>query len=292
MKLIFVQIILAFASSVTAFYEIKETDDNRIVNGEDAALGQFPFIVSLSLVVSRQAGHFCGASIITRYWSLTAAHCIDAVNEILIEYNYIKVLGNTHILHYNPIHHEIECYKIYSEYDDLAFTNDIALIRVKQPFDGDYEKVITLPPRNFKYVNDSKVTIMGWGVLWPGGPEPIVLQHVEVRLIDDGICQKIYDPYPKLKSSIRPDIMVCAGEETHTKDSCQGDSGGPLIQELKQGGVRRQYQIGIVSWGRGCASKFPGVYVRVTKYLNWIENIMKKHDSGCQSKCIGERRYT
>lgn len=50
------------------------------------------------------------------------------------------------------------------------------------------------------------------------------------------------------------DRMICAGDPG--KDSCQGDSGGPLVSGGKQ--------VGIVSWGLGCArSGYPGVYTRV-----------------------------
>ncbi len=68
--------------------------------------------------------------------------------------------------------------------------------------------------------------------------------------------------------------MLCAGDNTG-KDACQGDSGGPLNCPIDNQGVvgLPQYELcGIVSWGARCAEPdFPGVYTRVSKYIDWIE---------------------
>lgn len=51
----------------------------------------------------------------------------------------------------------------------------------------------------------------------------------------------------------------------------QGDSGGPLMYHSDQWQV-----VGIVSWGHGCGGpSTPGVYTKVTAYLNWIYNVRK-----------------
>ena len=63
--------------------------------------------------------------------------------------------------------------------------------------------------------------------------------------------------------------MFCAGVQKGGVDTCQGDSGGPLVYENPY--TERSVQIGVVSWGDGCARRnLPGVYVDVAKYIRWI----------------------
>lgn len=68
--------------------------------------------------------------------------------------------------------------------------------------------------------------------------------------------------------------QVCAGLEQAPKDSCQGDSGGPLVVPRVDGCPT---QIGVVSWGYGCADRdeagklYYGVYTRVSAFADWIQ---------------------
>ena len=63
------------------------------------------------------------------------------------------------------------------------------------------------------------------------------------------------------------DVMICADVSEGGRGSCQGDSGGPLVINTSSG----LQQVGIVSWGFGCAEAgYPGVYTRVSEFKGWI----------------------
>ena len=86
-------------------------------------------------------------------------------------------------------------------------------------------------------------------------------------------------PYRECKSVygnlVTRNHHICAGLYHGGKDSCQGDSGGPAIWE----DGRRSYLVGIVSFGTGCGRpEKPGVYVKVARYLHWIERNIGKFD--------------
>ena len=78
---------------------------------------------------------------------------------------------------------------------------------------------------------------------------------------------------------IYPKLQICAGG-TMGKNSCGGDSWGGLFKQSAEGKLKGRYKlIGIVSWGgTNCGARGkPGVYVRVSAYLPWIlDNLRKK----------------
>ena len=95
------------------------------------------------------------------------------------------------------------------------------------------------------------LTVAGWGTEFFGSPFiPADLKSVDVEAVADANCTT--------NSGFQPASELCA--ETLGGDSCQGDSGGPLFGTVNG----RVTQVGIVSYGLGCATpQFPGVYGEV-----------------------------
>lgn len=56
----------------------------RIINGDIAHEGQFPYYAFLKTeTVNRRTGH-CGAVVLSDEWILTAGHCLHGVSGILV----------------------------------------------------------------------------------------------------------------------------------------------------------------------------------------------------------------
>ncbi|MCP3395306.1 serine protease [Bradyrhizobium sp. CCGB12] len=105
---------------------------------------------------------------------------------------------------------------------------------------------------------DSMVTVIGWGATTEGGNTTPELKEVDLKVQTSTDCERNYRqavPSARITSH-----MLCAGEPAGGKDSCQGDSGGFLGAPNGKSWV----QLGIVSWGIGCAQpNLYGVYTRV-----------------------------
>merc|ERR1711874_46945 len=143
--------------------------------------------------------------------------------------------------------------------------NDIALIKLSRPVNFSSEVLpVCLPPRTPTYTN-KVATVTGWGTTSSGGSTSDVLREVDVRVWSNLECERT-----QYGSAIKDTMLCAASQHGHGgQDSCQGDSGGPLV--FQDGGSNYDL-IGVVSWGNGCGlQNFPGVYTRVSKYLDWIK---------------------
>jgi trypsin len=225
-----------------------------IVGGGEAAVGEFPFMVSL------QSGyHFCGGSLIKKNWVMTAAHCVDGGSPERV------VIGAHNIA--DGQDGEIRKPKraiMHPQYDASNQDYDFALIELDNA--STFEP-ISVNSEEIKVNPFSKIVAVtaGWGDTQSSDRFPDKLQKVEVPLVSFDKCNKSY-------GSIT-DRMICAGYDEGAKDSCQGDSGGPLMVKNAD---QQNILVGVVSWGHGCAlpEKY-GVYSKVNSVIDWVVETTK-----------------
>ncbi|XP_004629089.1 cationic trypsin-3-like [Octodon degus] len=236
-------VFLAFLGAAVAFPP--DGDDDKIVGGYECKKNSLPYQVSLN-----DGLHFCGGSLITEQWVLSAAHCSEPRIQVRLgEHNIHVIEGGEQF---------IDAAKIipHPDYDKNNFDNDIMLIKLKTPATINARVGIITLPRACPSAG-AQCLVSGWGnTLSIGVKYPSLLQCLDVPVLSDTVCHKAYPG--QITSN-----MFCAGFVEGGKDSCQCDSGGPVV-------CNGQLQ-GIVSWGSGCALKGkPGVYAKVCNYLDWI----------------------
>ncbi|XP_010170275.1 enteropeptidase, partial [Antrostomus carolinensis] len=144
--------------------------------------------------------------------------------------------------------------------------SDIALMHLQHKVQyRDYIQPICLPEKNQQFLPGINCWIAGWGNIMNEGPTSDILQEAEVPLISNEKCQQWMPEYSITEN------MICAGYDIGGVDSCQGDSGGPLTAE----DGNKWFLVGVTSFGRECAlPKRPGVYVRVTMFVDWIKKFI------------------
>jgi len=231
----------------------------RIIGGKTAEDGRFPYAVSFQDVL----GHFCGGSLISRDVVLSAAHC----DGIPID----KAVVGRHDLNTNEgAEVKVASTLRHPEYSDETTDNDVMLVFLEEPADESIDLVKLNSDTSYPGI-DALVSVAGWGLTDVSEFEVSdVLMTVEVSTISNEECSSskgyIEGLYGSYNGTIT-DNMLCARDEG--EDSCQGDSGGPLVLE-GLGGLA-DVQVGVVSWGFGCAHEsFPGVYARVSSAYQWI----------------------
>ncbi|XP_066942638.1 trypsin-like [Macrobrachium rosenbergii] len=237
----------------------------RIVGGVATRVHEYPWQVGLTNKNLKRP--YCGGSIISDEWILTAAHCVRGV----IVSNIIVVLGehnwgtaaDTSYTSRRTVVTSI----IHPSYDTKTQNNDVALLQLSTPitFTNDNKIApVCLPTKQNAYENVEAI-VTGWGTTSSGGKQTFELNEVTIPTMSNNECRKSYGSYITGN-------MICAGLPEGGKDSCQGDSGGPMVTGSDSAG-KFMVQIGVVSWGYGCAySHYPGVYTRVTNYLSWISD--------------------
>lgn len=241
-----------------------DQDQERIVGGQNADPGEWPWIAAL-FNAGRQV---CGGSLIDNVHILTAAHCVAHMNSwdvarLTVRLGDYNIKTNNEVVH---IEKRVRRVVRHKGFDVRTLYNDVAVLTLSEPVQfTERVRPICLPAGSQLY-HGKVATVIGWGSLRESGPQPAILQEVAIPVWTNSECK---EKYGTAAPGGIVDSFLCAGRAA--KDSCSGDSGGPLM--VNDG---RWTQVGIVSWGIGCGKgQYPGVYTRVTHFIPWISKNLR-----------------
>jgi trypsin len=233
-----------------------------VVGGQEADPGEWPGQVALLVA----GGIWCGGSLVAPDVVLTAAHCTDGMAP-----GSITVLAGTVDLAAGGQRRGVERIDQHQEFVDAALVNDISLLRLSEPFElNDAVQLVTLatPEQSDAFAEGGDPAVVtGWGAVSETGAGSPLLLEGDIEAFDDARCEELYR---EDGDSVFGDSQVCAGLEEGRVDACYGDSGGPLMVPADPDRTA-WVQIGLVSWGAGCAAPLrPTVYTEVAAFFDWL----------------------
>lgn len=234
----------------------------RIVGGSAVKVNEF---ASYGRSVGKM---LCGATLVHEDILLTAAHCSGAFINAFIGGSKLDGTGSEFIA-------------VTKEYPHPSFSmaevkNDIMLVKLSKPSKAPLQKLnfdSTVPDISEK----KPLTVIGFGATTENGRLADLLMKVDINMIDYQYCYKFWSGKNYKIDKIK---QMCAGVLDGGKDSCQGDSGGPLYTNLGTASAKNYVQVGIVSFGFGCAlENSPPVYTNIAAYKDFIQDGICKYSS-------------
>jgi len=251
----------------------------RVVGGTETAPNEFPWY---ALLTTRTRQQFCGASILSEEFVLTATHCM-----ILNKNDFFVAAGvHNRLITIDGTEQYARVEEIFNhpDYAELPMENDVTILRVNPPFKfNQYVGAIALPTSNS--VPIEMVTAIGWGMtnytIANGSFDPSpVLKKINLTIQATEECSKNYEDVfwqGGIPSKIT-DRMICAASDREMESVCQGDSGGGLRCEDSNG---KQFVCGVASFLAGCGfQKYASVYTKVDRYIDFIRSRTGLYDTG------------
>merc|ERR1712038_2088526 len=227
--------------------------EGRIVGGVEATEHAWPWQVALFI----DDAWFCGGSIISENYVLTAAHCADGAS-------YFDVMAGAHNVREasEPCRVEVTSYNgwTHPSWNSNDLSGDLALIELPSPLPMNAcIPTICLPNSGDSPAVGSLVTVTGWGKPSDsaGGISEVLREVRDIPVMSNADCNAVF--------GIVGDGVICI-DTPGGRGSCNGDSGGPLVQQggkLKAVGDK-WIQVGIVSFGAsaGCEEGMPAGFTR------------------------------
>ncbi|XP_068559858.1 tissue-type plasminogen activator isoform X1 [Cebidichthys violaceus] len=246
----------------------------RMFGGRQSDITEQPWQAAINVYQARHRKHFhrCGGVLIDSCWVLSAAHCFEDNDkaeklEVILGRTFRKQNSSSEQIF------KVEKYWNHEKFNNETFDNDIALLKLKTDIgicavNSPEVLPACLPERGLVLPDWTECEISGYGKDSEFAAE---------------FSERVKRGYVRLwpKERCVPDVlsqrtitsnMLCAGDTRGLDDACKGDSGGPLVCRNND----KMTLMGVISWGDGCGQMDkPGVYTRVTHYVDWINSKIK-----------------
>ncbi|XP_031333790.1 phenoloxidase-activating factor 2-like [Photinus pyralis] len=245
--------------------------DYYISDPTTAKFGEYPWT---ALVLNLKNQYQCVGSLIHPEVVLTTAHCINDSENYIARVGQWNTTGNI-----EPLAHQNMSVKSIVKHPKFVFDNLIhnaALLFLENPFklDRNVNTACLADSSTVPYtqLRKSKCAATGWGSDVPKGIYRRAMKKIEFSLISNPLCQNEFRKTRLGKWFQLHQTFLCAFGK-NGRDLCYGDGGGPLVCEISRQPLR-YLQVGITSWGLGCANNLPSVFTKVTSIKHWIDQEM------------------
>ncbi|KFB44762.1 AGAP001366-PA-like protein [Anopheles sinensis] len=250
-----------------------------VTHGWVSENGQFPWHGALYRSMVTQLKYLCGATLISRRASVTAAHCVTLANTNRpVDVDSLLVyFGKIELDKWNGPEQDakISAIHIPSEYNHERFYQDIALLVLKD--DVKYSSFVR-PICLWNYDTDYKSLINKVGLIpgWGYNDRGLVssrLSYAQMPVVSHETC--IWSNR-NFFSRVTSDTSFCAGFKNGTS-VCNGDSGGGMVFKISN----RWYLRGVVSVSAAlqdllrCNVEHYVVFTDAAKFTAWIKNILE-----------------
>jgi secreted trypsin-like serine protease len=232
-----------------------------IIHGETSLPKEWPWQVQ----ITKDGGHWCGGSLLSDRWVLTAAHCVDGQSDASLSVR----AGLTKLVPAGPNVQvrTVLSHQIHPAWNAATLENDVALIRLSSAVVFNlHVQPIAIEDRVAPV--DTHAYVTGWGWTAAGGSTSNTLQETSLGVVDSAVC----DAAGTLSLPVQAS-MLCTGYVGGDHGGCHGDSGGPLVVPSNSFSNGWK-QIGVVSWGVGFFCDSYTVFSRLSALAPWIHSVV------------------
>ncbi|KAL0853134.1 hypothetical protein ABMA27_012898 [Loxostege sticticalis] len=264
---------VALSGDLARAHNCHHNADDLIVGGEPAKRDEFPHMVLLGYGDDIATVQFlCGGSLISETFVLTAGHCTVNRDRSAVSYALMGALKRSDPIN-NELLRKVKRYIAHPSYKPPSRYHDIALIELESPVKLS-QFLVPACVHVGDAVAEDRVLATGWGLTEHRGNTSDVLQKVILNQFTREECAGKFPVHRHMKQGFDANTQICYGDKQEKKDTCQGDSGGPI--QIKSKKLHCMYVVtGVTSFGKQCGTRGePGIYTRVSHYLDWIEGIV------------------